>query len=67
MRQQTLKREIDDDLKNQKGLLNESYNQFLAPILADISIMLSKTLDAEKVLLFLHNKDIDHLYSFSTT
>ena len=29
--------------------------------------MISKTLKAEKVVLFLHNKDIDHLYSFSTT
>lgn len=67
MRQQTLKREIDEELKYQKGLLNESYNQFLAPILADVSIMISKTLKAEKVVLFLHNKDIDHLYSFSTT
>ena len=36
MRQQTLKREIDEDIKYQKGLLNESYNQFLAPILTDI-------------------------------
>jgi hypothetical protein len=29
--------------------------------------MMTKTLKAEKVVLFLHNKDIDHLYSFSTT
>jgi hypothetical protein len=29
--------------------------------------MITKTLKAEKVVLFLHNKDIDHLYSFSTT
>lgn len=65
MRQQTLKREIDEDIKYQKGLLNESYNQFLAPILTDIQIMVNKTLKAEKILLFLHNKDIDHLYSFS--
>jgi len=28
--------------------------------------MVNKTLKAEKILLFLHNKDIDHLYSFST-
>lgn len=37
MRQQTVfKRETDDELKYQKGLLNESYNQFLAPIIADM-------------------------------
>lgn len=32
-----------------------------------MQIMLMNTLKAEKVVLFLHNKDIDHLYSFSTT
>jgi len=29
--------------------------------------MLMKTLKAEKVILFLHNKDIDLLYSYSLT
>jgi hypothetical protein len=48
MRQQSLKKEIDDENKYLKGLLNESYNQFLAPILADVQILLMKTLKAEK-------------------
>ena len=48
MRQQSLKKEIDDENKYLKGHLNESYNQFLAPILADVQILLMKTLKAEK-------------------
>ena len=48
MKQQSLKKEIDDESRNLKGLINESYNQFLAPVLADVQIMLMKTLKAEK-------------------
>ena len=48
-------------------MINEAYNQFLAPILTDVSIMINRTLKSEKVIMFLHNRDIDHLYSFSTT
>ena len=28
--------------------------------------MINRTLKSEKVIMFLHNRDIDHLYSFST-
>jgi len=43
-----LKKELDDETKHAKGLLNDSYNQFLAPILAEVANMLSKTLKSEK-------------------
>ena len=43
-----MKKEMDEETKYQKGMINESYNQFLAPILADVQIMLMKTLKAEK-------------------
>ena len=36
MKQQSLKKELDEEHKYLKGLINESYNQFLAPILADV-------------------------------
>lgn len=45
---QSLKKEIDDEAKQAKGILNDTYNQFLTPILGEISTMLTKTLHAEK-------------------
>lgn len=59
-----LKREIDDEQRYVKGQLAESYNTLLAPVMHEVSALLVRVLGAEKVVLFLHNKDIDHLYSF---
>ena len=64
---QGMKKEIDDETKYSKGVLVESYNQFLSPILTEVTTLISKSLSAEQVVLFLHNKEIDHLYSFSPT
>jgi hypothetical protein len=43
-----MKKEFDEETKHVKGVLNESYNQFLTPILTEISNMLMKTMKAEK-------------------
>lgn len=32
-----MKKEIDDELKSAKGVLQDSYNQFIAPILGEVS------------------------------
>ena len=48
LRHTTLKKEIEDEVKSQKGVLLESYNQMLGPILNEVSVLLTKHLQAEK-------------------
>lgn len=60
-----IKKEFDDELKHIKGLMNESYNSFLIPMISEFSFTCTKILNSQKVILFLHNKEIDHLYSLS--
>ncbi len=62
-----IKKEFDEELKHVKGLMNESYNTFLIPMVNELNQMVLKMLKAEKFVMFMHNKDIDHLYSLSET
>ena len=58
-----IKKEFDDELKYFKGLLNHSYNSYFVPMASEVSAMACRVSKAEKVLLFMHNSDIDMLYS----
>lgn len=58
-----IKKESDDELKYVKGLMNQTYNSFLIPMVSEITSLAQLVLKAEKVLFFMYNKDIDHLYS----
>lgn len=60
-----IKKEFDDELKYFKGLMNQSYHTFLVPMITEVSTMIQSVLKAEKSVLFLQNKEIDHLYSLS--
>eukprot|EP00347_Sterkiella_histriomuscorum_P004739 403359292 len=62
-----IKKEFDMEVKHVKGLMGEIYQQTLIPLVNDLINTLKQLLNAEKVVIFMHNKDIDHLYSFSTT
>lgn len=41
-----IKKEFDDELKHVKGLMNESYNTFLIPMLNEVKNTLVALLDA---------------------
>ena len=58
-----IKKEADEELRHVKGLMNQSFTQFLVPLVAEVSGLCVSVLKAEKVLFFLYNKEIDHLYS----
>ena len=60
-----IKKESDEELKYIKGLMNQSLNQFLIPMIGEINTLCQQVLKAEKVIFFMYNKDIDHLYSIS--
>lgn len=60
-----IKKESDEELKHIKGLMNQSLNQFLIPMIGEINNLCQQVLKAEKVVFFMYNKDIDHLYSIS--
>lgn len=60
-----IKKEFDDEAKYFKGLLNQAYNQYFIPLASEISTVLQRVAKATKVVLFMHNSDIDHLYSLS--
>ena len=61
-----IKKESDEELKHFKGLMNQSFNQFLIPMISEINQLCISVLKSEKVLFFMYNKDIDHLYSVSS-
>ena len=58
-----IKKESDEELKYIKGLMNQNLNSFLIPMIGEISTLCQQVLKAEKILFFMYNKDIDHLYS----
>jgi len=58
-----IKKESDEELKYYKGLLNQSYQSFFVPTATEITNAMQHALKAEKAVLFMHNKEIDHLYS----
>ena len=60
-----IKKEFDDELKYFKGLMNQSYHTFLVPMITEVSAMVQSVLKADKSVLFMQNKEIDHLYSLS--
>lgn len=71
-----IKKEFDEEVKYFKGLLNQSYNQTFIPMALEITSMLQRISKSDKyvlllflmlfrVVLFMHNQDIDHLYSIA--
>jgi hypothetical protein len=60
-----IKKESDDELKYIKGLMNQTLNSFLIPMIGEITSLTQQILKAEKVQFFMYNKDIDHLYTVS--
>lgn len=58
-----IRREFEDEVKYFKGLANQSYNCFLVPLASDLAGLIARVLKANKVILFMQHKDIDHLYS----
>jgi len=61
-----IKKESDEELRYIKGLMNQSLNSFLIPMISEINQLCVSILKAERVLFFMYNKDIDHLYSISS-
>jgi GAF domain-containing protein len=60
-----IKKEIDEELRHVKGLMNQSLNGFLIPMISEGTALCQQVLKSEKVVFFMYNKDIDHLYSIS--
>ena len=60
-----IKKESDEELRYIKGLMNQSLNSFLIPMVAEINNLCVSVLKSEQVIFFMYNKDIDHLYSIS--
>ena len=61
-----IKRELEEEVRYHKGLANQSYHQFLIPMVSDLTASARDLLKAQKAVLFVLNKDIDHLYSLAT-
>lgn len=61
-----IKKESDEELRYVKGLMNQSLNTFLIPMIAEINQLCVSVLKSERVVFFMYNKDIDHLYSISS-
>ena len=61
-----IKKESDEELRYIKGLMNQSLNSFLIPMISEINQLCVSILKAERVLFFMYNKDIYHLYSISS-
>jgi len=47
--------------------MNQAYHIFLVPMVTEVSSIIQNVLKAEKTMLFLLNKEIDMLYSLSTS
>ena len=62
-----IKKEFDDQVKYYKGLMNQAYHIFLVPMITEANTIVQNVLKAEKTVLFLLNKEIDMLYSLSTS
>lgn len=61
-----IKKESDEELRYIKGLMNQSFNSFLIPMVSEITTLCLNILKSDKVVFFMYNKDIDHLYSISS-
>lgn len=61
-----IKKESDEELRYVKGLMNQTLNSFLMPMVSDITSLCQTVLKSQKVFFFLYNKEIDHLYSLSS-
>ena len=61
-----IKKECDEELKYIKGLMNQSFNTFLIPMISEINQLCVSVLKSQRVIFFMYNKDIDHLYSISS-
>ena len=59
-----IKKESDEELRYIKGLMNQSLNSFLIPMVSEITNLCVSVLKSEQVIFFM-NKDIEHLYSIS--
>lgn len=64
--QYNIKKESDEELRHVKGLMNHSYNSFLIPMVTEITQLCQQVLKAQKIIFFMYNKDIDHLYSLTS-
>lgn len=60
-----IKKETDEELRHVKGLINQSFNQFLVPMISEVTALCTSVLKSERVLFFMYNKEIDHLYTIS--
>jgi len=60
-----IKKESDEELRYIKGLMNQTHNSFLVPMVAEINSLCHNVLKADKIVFFMYNKDIEHLYSLS--
>lgn len=58
-----IKKESDEELKYIKGLINQTYNSFLIPMIGETTQLCQQVLRAQKVVFFMYNKEIDHLFS----
>ena len=60
-----IKKEFDDEAKYFKGLLNHSYNSYFIPLASEVATLMQRVSKSDKAVLFMHNQDIDHLYSLA--
>ena len=60
-----IKKEFDDEAKYFKGLLNHSYNSYFVPLASEVATLMQRVSKSDKAVLFMHNQDIDHLYSLA--
>jgi hypothetical protein len=60
-----IKKEIDQESKYFKGLLNQTYRSFLTPLASEVTSILKSMLQADTAIMFMLNAEIDHLYSLS--
>jgi hypothetical protein len=62
-----IKKESEEELRFVKGLMNQTFNSFVVPMVSEASALATSILKAERVVFFMYNKDIDHLYSLSSS
>jgi hypothetical protein len=58
-----IKKEFEEELRHVKGLIGESQQSLLLPIVSELTALLEKWLKAARVIVYLYNREIDHLYS----
>lgn len=58
-----IKKEFEEELKHVKGLIGESQQSLLLPIVKESSTLIEQWIKADRVVVYLYNREIDHLYS----